>query len=428
MKTSVEKVEGLARKINVVIPADRVSQTYNDIFLDIQKNVTLKGFRKGKAPITQIKSMYKDKVKSDVLKELLNKGFYQALDEHSLNPISQPRFDFKSAVDEGEEFNFSVEFDVHPEVKLKKFEGLKLTKKKVVIDEEKIAGVLKNIAENNADTTPIFEDRPVQNGDLVKLDFHGYMDGELVEGAHAHDHALDVGSGNFIPGFEEGLLGAKIGENRELNLTFPTDYHEASLAGRPIVFKVQIKSINKKTPAAIDDALAAKVGDFKTLDDLKAAIREQMARDEEAEASKELSKQALKALVDNNPIEVPVSLKEEQKKKLIEDVATRLKNQGMSDVEVAEYKDKWAGDFERTANEMVIGGFIVDQLSKDLGIKPSEQDIENQIRANAQSMGLDYNRVREFYEKPERRSSLKFQLTEEMVLAHVIGKAQISEA
>ncbi len=427
MKTSIEKVEGLNRKINVVIPADRVSETYNEMFMDLQRNVTLKGFRKGKAPITQIKSIYKDQIKSDVIKELLNKGFYQALSEHSLNPISQPRFDFKQTVDEGEEFNFSVEFDIHPEVKVSKFEGLKLTKKKAFFSDEKVNEVLANIAQNHADTVPVFEDRPVQTGDLVKLDFEGLMDGAPVEGATAQDHALEIGSGNFIPGFEDGLLGAKVGEKRELNISFPTDYHEKSLAGRPIVFKVDVKSINKQTPAAIDDALAAKVGEFKTLEELKTAIREQMTRDNETEAKKELSKMALKALVDANPIEVPPSLKAEQKQKLIEDVISRLKSQGMSEAEVEDYKTKWADDFEKTAHEMVVGGFLVDQLSKDLQIKPTENDIENQIRENAKMMGLDYQRVKEFYSKPERRSSLRFQLTEEMVIEHVISKAQITE-
>src|SRR6185312_13678137 len=206
MKTSIEKKGSLGRKLTVEVPVEQVSSAFDRVYKGIQKNANIKGFRKGKVPLAMIKSMYTDRATRDVLNDLIQKAYSEALTEHSLQPISDPTVNFEK-LEESVPFQFTAEFEIRPEVDLKKIEHLRVEKEKLNVSDERIGAVIEQIRSSRATFVPVFEDRPVQKGDVVEIDFSGTVHGQPLDGATASAYKLEIGSGNFIPGFEDGLLG-----------------------------------------------------------------------------------------------------------------------------------------------------------------------------------------------------------------------------
>lgn len=426
MKSTVEKLDGLTRKITVEIPAEKVQKAFDKVYKALQKKANIKGFRQGKAPINAIKSTYGDQVKGDVINDLINDGYQAALEEHKMEPVGYPQVSFEP-IEESKNFSFSAEFEIRPDIEVKKFEGLNVMKEKLEIPEDRITTILDNIRGNQAEVVTVFEDRALSDGDVAVINFEGKINGEPLPNGSATDHQLEIGAKTFIEGFEEGLLGMKIGDERTLNLKFPDGYHEATLSGAPVSFEVKLTGIKKKVLPEIDDELAKKVGDFKSLNDLKERIRKDIEESEGKRILDDMRNRIMKALVEANPVEAPKALVAQQKQALEEDFKGRLKQQGMSDGDFEEYKKKWGQDFEDSASFMVKSTFLLDALAEKLNLRAKEDEIELKIDEYAKQTGIEIARLKEFYGKPERRSRLSFQVTEEKVVAYLIDKAKVSE-
>ncbi len=426
MKASVDKVEGLTRLLRVEVPVDQVKTTFEKALKTVQKTATIKGFRKGKAPIATIRSMYGEEVKSDVLNELINRGYQFGLDQHSLDPIGYPKVDFKT-FDANEAFSFSAEFEVRPEIQITKFEGLEVESEKLEISEDRIQKVLQNVQESNAEHTLVLEDRGLAMGDFAEIDFDGKVDGKPLQGGQAENHVLEIGANRFIEGFEEALVGMKPSQTRELNLKFPEDYHSADIAGKPVHFTVKLKAIKKKSLPEINDELAQKAGPFKTLQELKDAVRADMEGSEKQRIQEDLKNKVLRELVKQNPMEAPKSLVQQQKETLIQDVQQKMQKQGLSQKDFEDYKTKWDADFEDTARFMVCSTFLIDSLALKLNLQATSQDLTQKLNEYAAQTGIELARLNEFYADSERRSRLSFQVTEEKVVNHLIEKAKIKE-
>lgn len=428
MRSTIDKLEGLARKLKVEIPAETVRQAFEKVYKGIQREATIKGFRKGKAPMATIRSIYADKVRGDVVNDLVNESYGAALAEHNLEPVGFPKISFEQ-IEEEKTFAFTAEFEVRPEVKVDKFEGLPVQKEKIEIGEDRITTILENIRNSSAETVTVFEDRAVAMGDVAVVDFEGFINGQPLEGGSAQGHELELGSKQFIEGFEEGLAGMKIGEMRELNLHFPQGYHEPSLSGAPVTFKAKLTGIKKKQLPEITDEFAKKIsqGRFESLQALKEDIRRDLQETEEKRVMDDLKNRVVKALVEKNPVQAPVSLVSEQKEALIEDFKKRMTQQGLSEQDFAQYKEKWDADFTNTAEYMVRSTFLMDTLADKLNLRATKEDIDGKMSLYARQTGLDIAKVQEFYGKPERRSRLAFQVTEEKVVNYLIEKAKIEE-
>jgi trigger factor len=426
MKSTVDKLEGLSRKINVQIPAEKVQQAFDKVYKAIQKKANIKGFRQGKAPIATIKSVYADQVKNDVMNDLINDAYQSALDEHRLEPVGYPKISFEPIM-ENKDFTFTAEFEVRPDVELKKYEGLPVMKEKLEITDDRINSVLENIRGGQSELVTVFEDRGLAAGDVAEVDFDGFVNGQPLPNGSAKGHQLEIGTNQFIEGFEDGLIGMKIGENRTLNLNFPDPYHEATLSGAPVTFQTKLTSIKKKTLPELNDELAKKVGDFKSLDELKDRIRKDIEESEQRRITEDMKNRLVRALVDANPVQAPRSLVEQQKHSLEEDFKGRLKQQGLGEKDFEEYKKKWDGEFEQSAEFMVKSTFLLDTLADKLGLRATSAEVEAKINEYAQQTGIEIDRLKEFYNKPERRSRLMFQVTEEKVVNVLLDKAKVTE-
>lgn len=426
MKSTVEELAGLSRKINVEVPTEKVQQAFERVYKAIQRKATIKGFRQGKAPLNTIRATYGDQVKSDVVNELINEAYSSALEEHKLEPIGYPKIAFDN-LEENKNFKFSAEFEVRPEVKLNKYEGLPVLKEKLEIPADRIDSVLENIRTGQAETVTVFEDRSLRDGDVAVVDFTGIVNGAPLPNGSAQGHELEIGTNQFIEGFEQGLVGMKIGESRTLNLKFPEGYHEASLSGAPVTFETKLTGMKKKVLPELNDELAKKVGDFKSLEELKTRIREDIEQSEEKRINEEMKNRVVKSLVDANPVEAPRSLVEQQMETLVEDFKGRLKQQGLSDQDFDQYKSKWGKEFEESATFMVKSTFLLDALAEKLGLRAEAAEVEAKIEEYGKQTGIEMARLKEFYAKPERRSRLNFQVTEEKVVNYLVGKASVTE-
>jgi trigger factor len=426
MKSTVESQEGLSRKIKVEVPAEKVQQAFERVYKAIQKKATIKGFRQGKAPLNTIRATYADQVKGDVVNELVNDSYSAALEEHKLEPVGYPRIQFDN-LDENKAFSFTAEFEVRPEVKLKKYEGLPVIKEKLEIPEDRISSILENIRTGQAETVTVFEDRSLRDGDVAVLDFTGFVNGAPLPNGSAQGHELEIGTNQFIEGFEQGLIGMKIGESRTLNLKFPEGYHEASLSGAPVTFETKLTGMKKKVLPELNDELAKKVGDFKSLDELKTSIREDIQQSEEKRILEDMRNRIVRSLVEANPVDAPRSLVDQQKQSLIEDFKGRLKQQGMNDSDFEQYKSKWGSEFEESATFMVKSTFLLDALAEKLGLRAEAAEIDAKIEEYGKQTGIEMARLKEFYSAPERRSRLSFQVTEEKVVNYLVDKASVTE-
>lgn len=426
MKATLDKLDGLVRKLNIEVPATQVQSAFEKVYRGIQKNANVKGFRKGKAPLATIRSIYAERVRQDVLNDLISDSYGQALSDHKLEPVGYPQINIQEFIENGA-FIYSAQFEVRPEVHIKKSEGLEIEKEILQIGDEQIQSVLENIQKGQAQTVPLLEDRSLVKGDLAVLDFEGFIDGQPLENSKAEGRTLEVGHAQFIDGFEDGLVGMKAGEERTLNLKFPDEYHAKEIAGKPVTFKVKLQSISKRELPEINDELAKKVGSFQNLQELKDAIKKDITEGEERRIRDELRNSVLKALVDANPVEAPPSLVAQQKEMIVADVKEKLSQQGLGEAEFQDYVTKWDADFTSSATFMVQSTFLVDALAIKLNLRAQPADIEGKIDEFAKQTGIDRARVAEFYNENDRRSRLAFQITEERVVNYLIEKAKIKE-
>lgn len=426
MKTNVEKVSSLQRKMSVEVPAAKVQEAFEKMYSDIQRQVEIKGFRKGKAPLATVKSMYKDKVKQDVLQELIQKHYSVALDEHKLNPISYPEFEFDD-LHEGKDFSFSAAFDIRPEVKLKKYENLEVLKEKMTIDESRIDQVVENIRTSRATLQDVLEIRPAQKGDTAIIDFEGTVNGAPLENGKGENHNLELGSNSFIEGFEEGIIGMGVGVTTTLHLKFPTPYHAAELAGQPVDFKVTLKSLKKKVLPEMNEEFFKNLGGPTDLASLKETIRKDLEGSEVKRVEDAFKNRLLKQLVQENPVDVPQSLLKEQKEALVADFKKRMSEQGMSEAEFADYVKKWDKDFEKTAAEMIQSSFLVDALAHEKDLLCKKEDVDQKLSDYAQKTGIEEARIREFYSQQDQLSRLTYSITEEKVVQFLTSKAKVKE-
>jgi trigger factor len=311
---------------------------------------------------------------------------------------------------------------------LKQVEKLSLQREKFEIPPDFIANTLEDIRKSRATNVPVLEDRSAQKGDIAVLDFKGFLESGELENGSAEGHELELGSNMFIPGFEDAVVGMKVGVEGEVAIKFPDDYHVSHLAGLPVKFKVKIqKLLKKELPELNDDFAKASGAKYQKMDDLIAGITDEFTKREEKRIKDELKDRLMKTLVEKNPVEVPKALLTEQKKALIEDLKKRMEGQGMGGEQFEDYKEKWDADFNETATFMIRSSFLLDKISTDNNLRATDADLDAKFEEYAKQTGIELARVKEFYSDEDRRSRLRYQLTEERCVDWLVSRADVKE-
>lgn len=426
MKSNIESLSNLEKKLNIQIPVDAVDSEFSNAFKYLQKSVEIKGFRKGKTPLATIRSMYSDKVKGDVAQNLVQNFYFKALKEHDLVPVGMPDIDFKNP-EEGQEFTFTAKIEIQPEIELTKTEGLTVEKEKMSIGDQEVDKNIEQILENQAKMEDVALIREVKKGDFAEIDFEGYIDGAPLENGAAQGHLLEIGSDSFIPGFEEAIIGMKPGDSKSVNIKFPDDYHVDDLKGKPVEFKTTVHKIKEKVKPELNDEFVKGLGEHQTVEEFRTQLKKDIVDQEEKRIEHDLKNRLFKSLVKANPFDVPETLIKEQRSALVDDFKKRMQSQGIGENEFSDYQEKWESDFSETAEFMVRSALLIQKIAKENNLGSTPEDLEAKLQEFADQTGLDLSKVKEFYKQGQQSANLEFQITEEKVFKSLLASAKVTE-
>ena len=411
MKVTVENGENLQVTLTIEVEAAEVEKAINRACKRLSNRVNIPGFRKGKAPRKIVEThLGKEYVLDDAFNyDLAPKSLDKAFDEQKIQPVTRPDIDVKT-LEEGKDLVFTATVTPRPEVKLGEYKGLKIEKKVDAVTDDDVDKQLKSLQERQGKQVDAPEGATVENGDFTTLDFEGFVNGEAFEGGKGKDYPLEIGSGSFIPGFEEQLVGMKIGEEREVNVTFPEEYHAKELAGKAATFKCTIHSIKRKELPELNDELAKKVSKFETLDELKADIRKNLEQNAERKAENEQRAAAIDTATDNITVDIPDVMVENRVSAMIQEMAMRLESQGMKMEQYLQYAGtdiaKLREQYRDTAAKNVKTDLMLEEVAKAENIKVEDKDLNLEVAGMAAQYGATPQQVAKIIKEQGRVGDL----------------------
>lgn len=427
MTSTVESLSSVKKKISFEIPADRVTTEIEKVFEKIRKRAAIKGFRKGKAPQSLIEKHYSDVMEGDVLKNLFEETYFKALAEHKIFPVSHPVID-SDEIKRGAPFTYSATVEVLPEIDVKDYRGLEVAKETFAPDESIVEKRLQEMRENMSHLKPLEGDVKAETGLFAIIDFTGYVDGVPFEGGAAESYQLELGSGRFIPGFEEQIVGMTVGESKAIELNFPEDYWNKDLAGKGARFDVTLSELKVKSLPDLNDEFAAQMGDFETLDQLKDKIAELYEKQENERIKADLQDRIVQALILKNEIEVPSTLVDRQLQTMLANARNRLAQQRLTFEMMGMNEESFKAQYRTVAENQVKGSLLLEAVAKKEGISVEEADIEKKLLEIAGVSEEELGRVKNFYEQNRSaRENLVAHLAEEKVMEFLLGSAVVSE-
>jgi trigger factor len=427
MQIKVESLSSIKKKINFEIPAQQVSAEVDKAYAEIRKHAAIKGFRKGKVPMGLIEKHYGEKMAEDVLKSLVNDTYFKAVTDQGINPVSYPVIE-SDPLKPGQPFNYSATVEIFPEVAVQDYLGLELVKEQVVQDDQAVAARLKEMQESLSQLAPAPEGHKAALGDFVIFDFLGTLDGVPFEGGQAEDFQLELGSGRFIPGFEEQLVGMSAGSQGTVKVTFPESYGSELLAGKPAEFAVTIKEIKVKELPELNDDLAKEFGEFETLDELKQKLAELQQAQEERRVETELRDRLIKSLIEKNDLEVPEVLVDRQVTMMLENSKQRLASQRLSLEMMGLTDDGYKVQFRDVARDQVKGSLLLDAIAEKEKLEVTDEDIARQVGEIAAGTKQDPAKVANLYQTNARaKENLIAQMREDKAVQFLLDHAKIVE-
>jgi trigger factor len=425
MKVNVEDISGVKKKVFIEIPEERVTREINSIFGDLKNKAKIKGFRPGKVPRQILERYFKDYVKGEALQKLIQDTMPKAFEDSHLHPVSSPVID-PQELEIGKPFQYSAIVEIKPDFKLEGYFGLKIEGKKEELKEEEVEERLKGLQNLYASLKAIPEPRPIQNGDFVILDYEATLDGKPLEEGKAVDFTVEVGSGRFIPAFEEKLVGLNPEGEKGLEVAFPEDYGYKKWAGKTVSFHVKIKEIKEKILPSLDDEFAKDLGSYSSLEELKAQLRQDLEKEKKSNLERQLKDQVVDQLIQAHPFELPESLVEEQTKSLVSDTKTRLAAQGVAFESLGVTEEKLKEDYRETSQKQVRTFLILEKVSEQEGIAVSDEEVEERLKEISTRTRQKLDAVKRYYEKNGLIPEVKAGIVNNKTLDLLLEKAEIT--
>lgn len=421
MSLQVEKLEKNMAKLTIEASAEELEKAIQAAYQKNKGKINMPGFRKGKAPRVMIEKMYGPGVfYEDAANALIPDAYAKEVESCDLDIVSQPKIDVVQ-IEKGKSFIFTAEVALKPVVTLGEYKGVEVEKQAIEVTDEEIMAEIDKERENNSRTIDV-DDRAVQNGDMVKLNFEGFVDGEAFEGGKGEDYDLTIGSGSFIPGFEEQLVGAKIGEEIEVNVTFPEEYQAAELAGKAAVFKCTVNEIKVKELPEADDDFAKDVSEFDTLAEYKEDIKKNLAEKKEKEAKTAKENAVVAKIVENATMEIPDPMVDGQVRQMADDFARRIQSQGLSVEQYFQFTgmtaEKLFEQMRPEAEKRIQNSLVLEAVAKAENIQISDEKVEEELAKMAEMYKMEVEKLKEImgdYEKEQIKNDLAIQEAVTMV-------------
>lgn len=406
MSTNVEKIEKNVVKLEVTVSSDRFKEALQRSYKKNASRFNIPGFRKGKAPMHIIEKYYGEGVFfEDAINELIDATYSEALTENNITPVDYPEIDV-TTVGKGQDLTYTAKVTVKPEAELGQYKGIEVAKVEHPVSDEEIEAQLNSMRDKNARIVTK-EDGVVENGDTAVIDFEGSVDGVPFEGGKGEDYSLNIGSGTFIPGFEDQLVGAKTGETVDVNVTFPEDYQAEELKGKPALFKVAVKEIKFKELPELDDEFVKDVSEFDTLEELRADLRRKQEESNAVKARKDFEEEVVKKVVEGSEVEVPKAMVDREIDFMIKDLDYRLQYQGLTLDKYIEImgitKDTLKEDYKEIAASRVKTNLVLEAVAKAENIEVTEEEIEKRAEEIAGYYGnQDLQKMKEAILRSEK--------------------------
>ena len=424
MKSVVEDISSVKKKINVEIAPEAVVKELEKALADVAKKARIAGFRQGKAPKAIVEKHYGEEVRNEVTQRLVTESYLQALQENNLNPVEVPHIENVSSLAKGSPLTFTATVEVRPNIELGAYDGIEVKEQVIAVSDEELNQTIDRLREMYAQLE-VVEGRPLEKNDTAIIDFEGFREGKPIEGAKASDYMLALGANSLIPGFEDQLVGMNGGESREIKVTFPADYNNKVLAGKDAAFKVTLKEIKKKVLPELNDEFAKDIGGNASVDELKAGIKKDLEarkRDEQVSAQRE---EILSKLVDAHTFDIPPGMVERELQAMARQQATRMARQGMDmkTFDIARFLE----EHRAVAQKRVKGLLLLDVIAEKEKVEVSDQEMNAALASMARSSRQTVDAVRKYYESLEGGlDNLRTSLTQEKTLGLLLSRSKKS--
>ncbi|WP_024734852.1 trigger factor [Enterocloster asparagiformis] len=427
MSLQVEKLEKNMAKLTVEVPAEQFEKAIKKAFNKNKNRFNIPGFRKGKAPQAMIEKMYGVGVfYEDAADEAINETYADAMKESELDIVSRPAISIEQ-IEKGQPFIYTATVAVKPEVTLGEYKGLEVEKADMTVKAEDIEAELKKVQEQNARLLTV-EDRPVADGDQVVIDFDGYVDGKAFDGGKAEDYSLTIGSHSFIDTFEEQLIGKNIGEECEVNVTFPAEYHAAELANKPATFKVTVKEIKVKEIPELNDEFAGEVSEFETLDEYKKDIEAKLSEKKQKEAATENENRVVEKVVAGATMEIPEPMIDGQVENMLQDTARRMQSQGLNLELYLKYTgmtlDQMKEQMRPQAVKRIETRLVLEEVVKQENIEVSDERLDEEIVKMAATYQMESDKLKEYMSEQDKKQ-MKEDLAVQEAVDFLVAEAKL---
>ena len=398
MSLQVEKLEKNMAKLTIEVSAEDLDKAMEKAYQKQKSRISLPGFRKGKAPRKMIESMYgKGVFMEDAVNSLVPQEYTKALGECDLEIVSQPEINV-TQMEPGKVLIFTADVAVKPEVTLGDYKGVEVPKSEIAVTDEEVDAEVKKEQDKNARTVAV-EDRAAANGDITTIDFEGFVDGVAFEGGKGTDYALTLGSGTFIPGFEDQLVGANTGDHVEVKVTFPEEYQAKELAGKEAVFQCDVKKIETKEVPELDDEFAKDVSEFDTLAEYKEDVKKKLTEKKEKEARTAKENAAVDKAIENAQMDIPELMTKTECRQMMDDFSRRMQQQGLSMEQYFQFTgqsmDKMMEDMKPQALKRIQTRLVLEKVAEAENIQPSEEEITEEIQKMADAYKMEADKIRE---------------------------------
>jgi trigger factor len=407
MSLQVEKLEGNMAKLTIEASAEDFEAAIEKAYQKNKNKLSVPGFRKGKVPRKMIEKMYGEEIFfEDAANFVIPSAYAKAVDECTEEIVSQPTIDVVQ-MEAGKPFIFTAEVALKPEVTLGKYKGIEVEKADTTVTDEEVDAAINQERENNARTISV-EDRAVKDGDMTVLDYEGFVDGVAFEGGKGENYPLTIGSNTFIPGFEDGLIGAELNKEIDVNVTFPDDYQAEELAGKAAVFKCTVKEIKEKELPELDDEFASEVSEFDTLAEYKEDVKKNLAEKKETEAKNEKEDKVVDAIIADAKMDIPEAMLTTQQRQLADDFAQRIQMQGISIDQYFQFtgltKEAFLEQLKPQAEKRIKSRLVLEAVAKAENFEASADDYEAELKKMAEAYQMEDDKIKEMIGDFEERS------------------------
>lgn len=423
MKVDVETLSPVEKKVSIAVPWDSVKQELDTAYRDLAKRAKVKGFRAGKVPRKVLEQFYKQAVEGQVVSQLLDDSFKKAIAEQDLVPIDNPKVEDFPTVKANEDLTFTATVQVKPEVQVGNYKGLEVEKKIRKVTDEEVEAELQQMREKATVVEPVADRSECEKGDLAVIDFFGYVDGETFKGGKGINYTVEVGAGQMIEGFEDHLVGMKIGDEKEFQLNFPKGQGPDEVQGKDVDWKVDLKELKTKILPDLDDDFAQDLGDYDTLDELKEGLRENISTREDARAKRQLRDAVMEKLVEENSVDVPPLMVDRQLDYLLNDTAQMI----AQNPEMAGVIEKLREDMRPRAERQVAGMLLLESVARTEEIEVSDQELDGRIQELARENRMQPKQLKIQLKQNDQIDSLRYNMKQDKALDLVLEAATITE-